>query len=416
MLTARVVHGLMRRVHRNPVSRVVSNAWPESRPVLRGIPSRCDMTTGGGLVHFGVLALTLGVAVTWRSDCALPAGHGELRAMLLDPLRRDDAFCSVVQEAQRWDPTGSIGPKEDCAVNHVVEARQRSGSSLFVVFWRADRDVFPEAGSGLPKGPFTIISDDGAVITEFLRADVLEADSAIVGLGSDGLAIIQAIPYGAAGALWTTLVLHVVPVTPEQRSILTVMVGPPVTGFVEPGQWTWRVRHALDGELAIDVGTSAKDGDGLKVEGTYRFNAAANAFVGPAGGPDRGFQRVQAVDVHRSARRWARNFLWMAEDFQEDLPVRIVGTIDAGTPRLTMAYPRWPRRNDQQAELLMDFKGPCPLRHARLSRLPWSATMSGNHLRAVIPVATLREMSGDTFELEVVDGCRTRVTTWVSVP
>src|SRR5262249_52485641 len=138
-----------------------------------------------------------------------------------------------------------------CSVSHVVQAPQSDGTNFFVVFRNATSDVYPLAGPHVPKGPFSLVSSDGTFVPVFSGANVLDAEDALFSYdGRGSLAIAHQVAYGPSGSPWTVQMLHVVPVTPEQRPILSVIVGPPFVGFMSGEKhfaWTWQTQPSQTG-------------------------------------------------------------------------------------------------------------------------------------------------------------------------
>jgi hypothetical protein len=222
---------------------------------------------------------------------------------LEDPAQRDRAACRLIELGlYRSQPRYRETACEQVpgAVNHVVAVHQESGPSMYAVFRRPDYDV-PEAGPGLPKGPFTLFDGDGYIVPVFSGANLIEADGDLFAYAGDTrLAIAHLISHGGTSngpTDWTALVLHIVPITPNQRSVLSVVVGPPTYGIDDTcnGGVYWGWRHADrdgDGIREIEIGPlQNREGD-IIPRAVYRWSVPSEQYEGPTGSVEDGFVRV----------------------------------------------------------------------------------------------------------------------------
>ncbi len=93
-------------------------------------------------------------------------------------------------------------------------------------------------------------------------------------------------------------VLHVIPVTREQRPSLRIAFNRS-TG--EEG-WGWRLREK-DNQWSIEVGPkNARTGD-IEVKATFQWSEKNKDYEGPEGGADQAFMRL-ANDGDKSLRRF----------------------------------------------------------------------------------------------------------------
>ncbi len=117
--------------------------------------------------------------------------------------------------------------------------------------------------------------------------------------GDSRLAIAHLILHGAkrdARIDWTAQVLHIVPVTPSQQSVLSVVVGPPTSGFddgCDGASWGWRhTDRDSDGIPEIEIGPLQNDQWEILRRAVYRWADWSEQYEGPAGSVEEGFVRV----------------------------------------------------------------------------------------------------------------------------
>jgi hypothetical protein len=241
-----------------------------------------------------VISVSAGLSATqeaWR-----------LVALLQDRTERDSAACQLLELGlYRSTPRYTDKPCERIsgAVNHVVVAHQEPDPPVYVVFRRPSYDA-DGVGPGLPKGPFTLFDSEGYIIPVFSAANLLgEDDDLFAYAGNSRLAIAHLILHGAsrdAPIEWTTQVLHIVPITPLQQSVLSVIVGPPTYGF-EDGcdgvYWGWRRADQDDDRIPeIEIGPfQNREGDILP-RAAYRWSVQSEQYEGPSGSVEEGFLRV----------------------------------------------------------------------------------------------------------------------------
>ena len=154
--------------------------------------------------------------------------------------------------------------------------------------------------AGLPKGPFNLFDNDGYIIPVFSAANLLgEDDDFFAYAGDSRLAIAHVILHGAkrdAPIDWTTQVLHIVPITPSQQSVLSVVVGPPTYGFddgCDGVYWGWRHTDRDEDRVPeIEIGSLQNYQWDILPRAVYRWSVLSEQYEGPTGSVEEGFVRV----------------------------------------------------------------------------------------------------------------------------
>jgi hypothetical protein len=297
--------------------------------------NRLEATVAASATMAAVTALIVaaGCASTSRQSRNAPAGRDDadareaarLARLLENSETRDAAACRLF-ELLRYRGPGKPQYEEDrCddpvrgAVNHVIVAPQESASRagrssvrpMYLVFrrWPYDKD---DIGPGKSKGPFSLIDNDGFLVPAFMGANMVDEDGKVIPYAGDGrLAIAQTITQAGGGEgdeQWHTDVVHIVPIAPEQRSILSVVFGPTTYGFDDSCKgfsWGWRTRDAdADGIPEIEVGPrlDEKTPDNISPRAIYRWSRATSRYEGPRGSVEDGFLRIDDVqDVVRAS-------------------------------------------------------------------------------------------------------------------
>jgi hypothetical protein len=228
----------------------------------------------------------------------LPTNPKDVVLLLEDRLRRDAAACRLLELSRyrtkpRYTERGCSNVED--AVNHVITAPQDDGSSIYVVFMKAEHPS-DEAGLGKPKGPFFLIDSEGYILPVFGAANYLDKDDAVFAYAGDTrLAVAHVIRHGGDRNS-SAQVLHIVPVTPSQQSALSVVVGPPTLesestclGFY----WKWQ-RRDLDGDgiPEIEIGPKQNKADGVLPRAVYRWSKDTQRYDGPNGSAENGYLRV----------------------------------------------------------------------------------------------------------------------------
>jgi hypothetical protein len=251
-----------------------------------------------------VLAAVVSPALACGSKLPLPANPRELVKLLESPDRRDRAACRLLElQRYRVKPryTEEVCTSIEGEVNHVVLAPQADGTSIYIVF-RNPRYPSEVAGPGRPKGPFTLIDSEGYLVPVFGAANVLDAEDAVFAYDGTGqLAVAHVIREGGGenSSRWTAVALHVVPVRPAQRSVLTVVLGPPILPsdpVCAGAYWNWRLRDLdADGIPEIEVGPRQNDVGDILPRAVYRWSKSEQRYEGPVGSVESGYIRLDST-------------------------------------------------------------------------------------------------------------------------
>jgi hypothetical protein len=189
-------------------------------------------------------------------------------------------------------------------VNHVVVAHQEPDPPIYVVFRRPNYEA-QGVGPGLPKGPFTLLDSEGYIIPAF--HNLLDEDGDIFAYaGANRLATAHLLLHSGDfdnPNNWWAQVLHIVPVTPLQQSVLNVVVGPPIYGnddFCEAGfYWAWQTRDRdADGVPEIEIGPLQNREGEILPRAVYRWSNESGQYDGPDGSVEEGFVRLHYTHPH----------------------------------------------------------------------------------------------------------------------
>lgn len=271
--------------------------------------ARASWALSGAFVLFAISCVPHRPVGAGATQASLP----ELARLLDDPRLRDDAACSIFGAGQWLRPARYKEPHcggSQRTVNHVVQAKQPDGSLMRVVFRRVDWLTREEAAPGQARGPFSLVNDRGQMVPVFENANMLDDWGGIIGFaGDDRKAIVHVIQYGQGpdAPRWTAQTLNVVPVMPEQRSVLSVVLGPPLgpsddvcKGF----SWSWRSRDADgDGLSEIEIGPFTSPTD-IAPRAVYRWSEGSGRYEGPAGSVEAGFMRLDSPSPDKDCCRF----------------------------------------------------------------------------------------------------------------
>jgi hypothetical protein len=267
------------------------------------------------VLAIATLTASVGCA-SFRNESAAESDVRQTVRLLNDPAKRDAAACELLRRGkyrveQGYKSVGQGYKEEPCervrgAVNHVIVAPQESGQQMYVVFrhWEFDVDGI---GPGKARGPFMLLDSDGYIVPVFSNANYLDEDSDVFPYAGDSrIAIANLILHGSGKAEteWTAQVLHIVPVTLKQQSVLSVLVGPPTYGFDDRcagHYWGWRIRDADgDGLSEVEIGPRQNASGDILPRAVYRWSQESGAYEGPDGSVEAGFMRIDGQSADRS--------------------------------------------------------------------------------------------------------------------
>jgi len=241
-------------------------------------------------------------------------GAGEAKpsntGLLLDPVKRQDAWKKIIEEVVANQQFEEDWMKEDVAncsnekITHVLPCPQQKGGPMYAVFF--------DGKEGTTTGGFELISSSGKYVFPYAGNNVLPSYSQIQDLTGDGvLEIVVHTPINMATSMDakgpTIEMLSVIPVTPAQKPILTILfnchqdssnaLGEPseeeynniqnlirkkdtkvskktLKRFPE-NHWFWRLTGSKVNDFKIELGPIIKETFASKVELKYSLQKSA---------------------------------------------------------------------------------------------------------------------------------------------
>jgi hypothetical protein len=218
-----------------------------------------------------------------------PVLSAVLAKRLADPAQRAAAFCELLKRGK--DPDDGVS--DGCQINHLVVAPQNTGAPMYVVF-RRDTRIFPQARIGTIAGWFTLIAADGSIVAPRNGSNVLDGHDQIFNYAGDARVAI-AREFWSSDHDWTVRQLEVIPISPEQRALLSLLLGPaiPHQPSGEPGRWTWAIAETKQGAPPdIEIGPKGADGSLAKVAARFVYSRETGTYDGPKGSAAEGFVRL----------------------------------------------------------------------------------------------------------------------------
>jgi hypothetical protein len=258
--------------------------------------------------------MMLGVALAAAavSACAKPAivsgprsSRGEaLVRSLADQKARDNAYCALLGLRLYHRPKDAY--QDTCGpVSDVVTAPQPMGSPLYIVFTKPEYEIEREPIRHGPAGPFSIFDSYGYLVPVFSGASAIDYESELFTYSPAGEMAIGHV-FGVSGGSafdaghWSVQTLSIVPATVEQKTVLSVVLGPPTFGFDDDcagNFWSWRYSDAdADGRPEIQIGPRVDAKGNIAPAATFRWSSDEQKYVGPMGGVAEQFIQFQSVD------------------------------------------------------------------------------------------------------------------------
>ena len=207
---------------------------------------------------------------------------------LMDPARRQRAYDEIVSW-QRYAGKHWYDEEPDNVHRVVVCPQGGASEPMYAVF---------HGEGGQPLGGVTLVTGRGEFVNFFSGANYLQGGDRIADLNGDGIVEIATDYYCIAGKgaiRWTLLV--VVPVTPEQKPILSV-------GYdteQDSRDWRWSVEenpHAIRLENRRD--------DEWHLVARFPWSSARKRYEGPPGGPGHDFIMFPSYPSRKAFEEFAR--------------------------------------------------------------------------------------------------------------
>lgn len=246
-------------------------------------------------------AAALAAVLVLVSACAHPqpvAGRTDHAARLVRQIvlgrDRGAALCQLMAlKRYHRTPRYEDDPCRRVHIRHLERSPTDDGEMFAAVVESAYVD------SAVPHAGLLVQFDSaGFLVPVFAGANLLQVSPAFLRYrGDQRRAVIHEIPTDAGDGL-VALVLHVVPLTPDQRPVLSVVVGPAIDSFESCNgfPWSWRVTDAdADGRAEIEIGPNVANG--LAPRATYRWSEDKQSYDGPHGSVAEGFMRFQEPEA-----------------------------------------------------------------------------------------------------------------------
>ncbi|HUX00288.1 MAG: YdjY domain-containing protein [Phycisphaerae bacterium] len=213
---------------------------------------------------------------------------------LLDPAKRNAALDKLMQLNHYKG-----GPHDTALVNHVVVCPQPKGEPLYAVFKDEHYADWSGAGLGKPRGHVLLFDSDGKYVPFYKNAN--DPWGVFEDVNGDG--IVENVESWYCGELRSCTILHVIPIVEKPMPLLCVAYNPKQR---KTETWAWQMADAgKDGALQIQLGPVVKilgdpahsrDDNGTNKQinpvVTYTWDKDKKAYVGPAGGDDQPFKRL----------------------------------------------------------------------------------------------------------------------------
>jgi len=214
---------------------------------------------------------------------------------------RGTALCRLISlQRYRAKPRYEVERCSSRVVRQLIGAPNGDvfGITVEAEYIEEDRDA-PYAGE------LILFDRQGFLIPVYGGSNVLTSEDGFLNYRSgDYWAIVHAIRTGA-GTNAVVKVLSVVPLDHEQRAVLQVIVGAPMSSYECRGfNWSWQARD-VDGDKVPDIETGPNVDPPEKIEprAVFRWSDRDNRYIGPDGSPGEGWLRLDTItdppDKHR---------------------------------------------------------------------------------------------------------------------
>ena len=245
-----------------------------------------------------------------------PGGRQALVQSLTDHKARDTAYCQLLSLRLYHRPKDAY--QDTCGpVSEVVTAPQLAGASLYIVFSKPEDEIEREPIRRGPAGPFTIFDSNGYIVPVFSSANVVNYESELFAYSPAGevaIGNVFGVSHGSAfdAGQWSVQTLNIIPTTIAQKSVLSVVLGPPTFGFADEcagNFWSWRYGDAdADGRPEIQIGPRVDAKGNITPTATFRWSSNDEKYVGPMGSVAEQFIQFQpgdrkAFDAYAEASR-----------------------------------------------------------------------------------------------------------------
>jgi hypothetical protein len=235
-----------------------------------------------------LLALVLaGAFLTQWEALAAWWRHRTVRK-LEDPAQREIVYRQIVQwQRYRGTPMYTVDPmRPGESIREVIVCPQRDGKPLYAVVYRG---AFESDGPGLRH--FELVDFDGTLVPVFEGWSIGPCD--FKDLNADGvLDRLESLTYEIEGGKEDVQALTLVPMTPEQKVKLRVFY----RMHQENAAWDWNVVDISGSPPEIRLGPRDPETKELMPRATYSWDPSRSEYVGPSGGIDEEFLRLDDLD------------------------------------------------------------------------------------------------------------------------
>ena len=220
-----------------------------------------------------------------------PAAIDPIVSKLALPDARNEAFRTVISW-QKYRTKPSAPEREYKPLRHVVVCPQKTGPPIYAVFpWTSYEQR--EA----PKGHVILVDADGAIIPYYLNANWIDDQSEFKDVNGDGVIDeVHIIHFHGAD------VLHVLPMTRDQCPILNIVLKLKKKRGSRETEWSWRlVGTATPNVFSIEIGPLNAKSEEIIPRARYEWSKEKKEYVGPPGGGEFPFMRLNAPSPSDSA-------------------------------------------------------------------------------------------------------------------
>lgn len=218
---------------------------------------------------------------------ALPQKVDPVVSELTNPARRDDAFRKILSW-QKYRSKPSAPERLFKTLRHVVVCPQKEGPPIYAVFPMTSYEQ-----RDAPKGHVILIDADGAILPYYMNANSIDDDSEFKDVNGDG--IVEEVSTLNIGR---EQVLHILPVTRNQTPSLNIALRQ--SGFNKT-EWSWHLVATREpGVFSIELGPMEAESGKLIPKARYQWSKETSSYVGPAGGVDLPYMRLNAADPFES--------------------------------------------------------------------------------------------------------------------
>lgn len=221
----------------------------------------------------------------------LPKSVDSTVSKLSDPMQRDEAFRTILSW-QKYRSKPDAPERIFKTLRHVVVCPQKEGPPMFAVFPMTSYEQRAE-----PKGYIVLIDADGAIIPYYCNANSIEDHSEFKDINGDGVVDeVSTIGFGTEAG--DAEVLHILPVTRDQRPALNLVLK---EQDGDKPKWSWRLMATNEpGIFSIELGSLDSETGQFSPKESFKWFNEKSDYIGPAGGGNLPFMRLQAADPFES--------------------------------------------------------------------------------------------------------------------